>query len=105
MNVSIDLTILPIGTEVSISKYIAKCKKEIEKRGLDYRLGPDGTAIEGEWDDVFECVKACHHLLHKSGVIRIFSSVKINTRVDKKVSFKSKVDNVNCLLSKGESPE
>ena len=60
MIVSVDLTIIPIGVGVSISPYIAICVNVIKKAGLDYELGPNGTSIEGEWDDVFACVKACH---------------------------------------------
>ena len=95
MFVSIDLTVIPLNEGVSLSKYIAVCKKEIEKKGLDYELGPNGTAIEGEWNDVFECVKACHERLHSLGVIRIFSNVKLNTRIDIKKSFRDKVQSVN----------
>ena len=99
MIVSIDLTFVPIGSSDSISKHIAACKQEIDKRGLDYELGPNGTAIEGEWDDVFECVKACHECLHSIGVKRIFSTLKVNTRIDKKMSFRNKVQRVNSFLS------
>ncbi len=99
MIVSIDLTIVPLGIGNSISRYIAICKSEIEKRGLDYELGPNGTAIEGEWDDVFDCVRACHETLHSKGVIRIFSTLKLNTRIDKKTSFRNKVERVNSFLS------
>ncbi len=99
MKVSIDLTIVPLGVGNSLSQYIAACKVEIEKRGLDYELGPNGTAIEGEWDEVFECVKACHEALHSIGIIRIFSTLKVNTRIDREVSFRAKVDSVNACIS------
>ena len=31
-----------------------------QNEGLNYELGANGTAIEGDWDKVFECVKKCH---------------------------------------------
>ncbi len=99
MIVSVDLTIIPIGVGVSISPYIATCVNIIEKTGLDYELGPNGTSIEGEWNDVFECVKACHQSLHSEGVNRIFSTLKVNSRIDTKISFRNKVENVNSLLT------
>ncbi len=98
MFVSIDLTLMPLGAGISISPYIAACKEEIEKRGLDYQLGPNGTAIEGEWNDVFECVKACHLVVHSLGVVRIYSTVKVNTRIDSNKSFREKVESVNSIL-------
>ena len=57
MWVSIDLCLLPIGVGVSLSPYLGACKNIIEKHGLDYELGPNGTAIEGDWDKVFKCVR------------------------------------------------
>ena len=27
----------------------------IDKSGVDYRLNPMGTVLEGEWDEVFSC--------------------------------------------------
>ena len=91
MFVSIDLCIVPIGVGISLSPYIAKCQEVLERTGLDYELGPNGTAIEGEWEEVFECVRACHCAVHELGALRIYTSVKINTRTDKKQSFSEKV--------------
>tara|TARA_Y100001968_G_C19063052_1_gene574690 strand:+ start:145 stop:459 length:315 start_codon:yes stop_codon:yes gene_type:complete len=94
MWVSIDLCLVPIGVGISLSRYISYCTKIIEKHGLDYELGPNGTAIEGEWDDVFECIKSCHKKVHGSGAIRIYTTLKINTRIDKQQSFREKVPSV-----------
>ena len=52
MWVSIDLCLVPIGVGVSLSPYIKACLSIIEEHNLDYELGPNGTAIEGEWDQV-----------------------------------------------------
>ena len=60
MWVSIDLCVVPIGVGVSLSPYIATCEKVIRATGLTHQLGPNGTAIEGPWDEVMECVRACH---------------------------------------------
>ena len=94
MWISIDLCLIPLGVGISLSPYVAACKKIIEKHGLDYDLGPNGTAIEGDWEDVFQCVKHCHEEVHKLGANRIYSTLKINTRIDKKQSFKEKVSSV-----------
>tara|TARA_Y100001968_G_scaffold316077_1_gene343437 strand:- start:1978 stop:2280 length:303 start_codon:yes stop_codon:yes gene_type:complete len=99
MWVSIDLCVVPIGVGVSLSPYITACQKIIQSRNLEYQLGPNGTSIEGEWNDVFECVKACHEGLHQLGVIRIYTTVKINTRIDRKQSFYEKVNSVQSSLS------
>ena len=94
MWVSIDLCLVPIGVGVSLSPYIKKCISIIEEHNLEYELGPNGTAIEGEWYQVFECIKSCHEVLHSNGVPRIYSTLKVNTRTDKIQLFKDKVETV-----------
>tara|TARA_Y100001968_G_C19235174_1_gene656518 strand:- start:104 stop:403 length:300 start_codon:yes stop_codon:yes gene_type:complete len=94
MFVSIDFCLIPIGKEVSISPYVGACQIIIEKFGLDYQLGPNGTAIEGEWDEVFECLQSCHQKIHEMGVNRIFSTLKINSSKNKDISFHTKLDKV-----------
>ena len=91
MWVSIDFCIVPIGVGVSLSSYIKACLSIIEEQKLEYELGPNGTSIEGEWDKVFECVKKCHELVHSKGAPRIYTTLKVNTRTDKKQFFKDKV--------------
>ena len=94
MWVSIDFCIVPIGVGVSLSAYIKECVKVIEESNLRYEIGPNGTAIEGEWDRVLECIKKCHEQIHENGAPRIFTTLKINTRTDKKQFFKEKVQSI-----------
>ncbi len=94
MWVNIDLCIVPIGVGVSLSPYIKSCISVIEKHKLNYEIGPNGTAIEGEWEQVFKCIEDCHKKLHIKGVPRIYSTLKVNTRTDKKQLFKDKVQSV-----------
>ena len=54
MHVIADLTVVPIGVGVSLSKYVAACEEVLKKPGLKTTLHPNGTAIEGEWDAVIE---------------------------------------------------
>ncbi len=99
MWVTIDLCIIPIGVGVSLSPYIAICQEIIEETGLKHQLLPNGTAIEGDWDEVLTCIKRCHEQIHSKGVLRIFSTVKLNTRTDRQQSFEEKVPKVLKALS------
>ena len=98
MFVSIDFCLVPLGVSTSIAPYIAICQKIIEDKGLVYELYPNGTAIEGDWEKVFECIKECHKAVHNEGVVRIYSTLKVNTRKDKKQSFREKVPKVQVAL-------
>ncbi len=94
MWVSVDLCLLPLGAGISLSPYVAVCTKVIKKYGLDYELGPNGTSIEGDWQDVFLCIKECHQGVHRLGIDRIYTTLKINTRTDRQQSFREKVQSV-----------
>ena len=97
MNIIVDLCLIPIGTGVSLSKYIAICTDLIEESGLNYQLGPNGTAIEGEWNEVFKVIHSCHEKIHEMGVNRISSSLKIGSRIDRTQTIKEKVESVNSF--------
>ena len=99
MLVSIDLCVVPLGVGISLSPYIAACKEVIEAAQLDYELGPSGTTVQGEWDKVFECVKSCHEAVHRLGAARIYTTLKVNTRIDRKQSFREKVPSVQSALT------
>ena len=99
MRVSVDLCVVPLGVGVSLSPFVASCQEVIQKAGLEYQLGPSGTVIEGEWEEVFECVKACHEAVHRLGAPRIYTTLKVNTRVDRQQSFREKVPSVLSALS------
>ena len=94
MNVIVDLTILPIGVGLSLSPYVAACEKVLNASGLKVTLHANGTNIEGEWDAVFAAVKKCHEAVLEMGSPRIFTVIKLGTRVDKKQSMEDKLKSV-----------
>ena len=94
MFVSIDLCLVPIGVGTSLSPYIKECKKIVEEFDLSHEVGPNGTAIEGEWGKVFKCVEKCHIAIHDKGAPRIYTIIKVNTRTDKLQKFSDKLKSV-----------
>ncbi len=99
MKVLVDLTIVPIGVGVSLSNYVAACEKVLNRPGLKIQLHANGTNIEGEWDDVFAAVKACHERVHEMGAPRIHSNIKLGTRTDREQSLEDKVNSVEAKRS------
>ncbi|MCF7818834.1 MAG: MTH1187 family thiamine-binding protein [Kiritimatiellales bacterium] len=94
MKVIVDLTVVPIGVGVSLSKYVAACEDILKQTGLKTSLHPNGTAIEGEWDAVMAAIKACHERVHAMGAPRIHTDLKIGTRNDREQSLEDKIDSV-----------
>ncbi len=98
MKVIADLTLIPLGIGVSLSKYVAACEKVLTDAGLKTQLHANGTNIEGEWDDVFAAIKRCHELLHEMGVPRVSGVVKTGTRTDRDQTMNDKVRSVKEKL-------
>ncbi len=96
MNVHVDLCIVPLGVGVSVSPYISACLDILDKYELHHTLHAYGTNIEGDYDAVFEAIKACHEKIHGMGAPRITTTIKLGTRVDKAQTLQDKVRSVEA---------
>jgi uncharacterized protein (TIGR00106 family) len=101
MKVIVDLSVVPLGVGVSVSKYIAACQEVLAEAGLKTQLHAYGTNIEGDWDEVFAAVKRCHEKVHAMGAPRVSTTLKLGTRVDREQSMEDKVRSVEEKLGKG----
>lgn len=61
----LELTIIPIGHEHSISGDLARLVNIIESTDLDYRMTAFGTLVEGTWDQLMSLAKDCHFEVRK----------------------------------------
>jgi uncharacterized protein (TIGR00106 family) len=78
-----ELDIIPVGTQsASLSTLLADVAKLIDQSGLDYRIGPMGTVIEGDWDRIMRLAKQCHQTVLGS-VDRVLMTIRIDDRKDK----------------------
>jgi len=98
MKVIADLSVVPIGVGVSLSKYVAACERVLRETGLSVRLHAYGTNIEGEWDEVFDAIRRCHEVVHEMGAPRISSTLRIGTRTDRAQTIDDKVRSVENKL-------
>lgn len=89
----VEVSITPIGKGESVSKYVARAVDIIDRSGLAYQLGPMGTCIEGEWDDVMRVIGECVRELSKD-CPRISVSLKADVREGRESRLESKVDSV-----------
>lgn len=94
MKVIVDLTLIPIGVGVSLSRYVAVCEDVLRRPGLKTRLHANGTNIEGEWNDVFAAIRECHEKVHGMGAPRIHTNIALGTRTDREQSLEDKVASV-----------
>ena len=99
MKVIADLTVIPLGVGLSVSKYVAACEKVLVEAGLETRLHAYGTNVEGDWDIFFKAVKKCHEVVHGLGAPRISTTIKVGTRTDREQTMEDKVKSVESKLS------
>jgi len=94
MNVIVDFSLVPIGTNISLSEYLTACKRVLGDAGLKTTLHADGTIIEGAWDDVFAAIDRCHQAVNDLGTARISTTIKLATRIDGELTIEDKVKKV-----------
>ena len=94
MKVIVDLCVVPLGVDVSVSQYVAECQKVLDDAGLNHQMHAYGTNIKGEWDDVFAAIKRCHERVHEMGAPRITTTIKAGTRTDRDQTMQDKIDSV-----------
>jgi uncharacterized protein (TIGR00106 family) len=93
-----EISFIPIGVGLSLSKYVANALKVIEDSGLKYEFHSMGTNVEGEWKDIIKLIEKCHKELFSMGVQRISTSVKFSIRQDKDPSMESKKKSVKEIV-------
>ncbi|MBI4356073.1 MAG: MTH1187 family thiamine-binding protein [Candidatus Omnitrophica bacterium] len=77
-----ELEILPVGLPgTSLSRQIATVAKLIDASGLDYRVGPMGTVVEGSWDQVVTLARRCHEAMLQQAD-RVLTTIRIDDRKD-----------------------
>ena len=97
--VLLEFSMSPLGKGESVGKYVARSLEIVDKSGVDYRLNPMGTVMEGDWDDVFGVVKQCFERMKKD-CNRISCSIKVDYRKGAEGRLSGKVMSVEKRLGK-----
>jgi uncharacterized protein (TIGR00106 family) len=98
VHVLVDVSIVPLGAGLSLSRYVAACERVFREAGLTATLHAFGTNVEGDWDDVFAAVKRCHEVVHAMGAPRVATTMRVGTRTDRTQSLADKVRSVEARL-------
>ena len=68
MNTLVAVAIAPFGQGEELSRYVAEEVEVIRASGLKNRTYSMFTEIEGEWDEVMDCVKRATFVLAERGI-------------------------------------
>jgi len=94
-----EFSVVPIGVGESVSRYVSECVRIVDESGLDYRVNPMGTVVEGEFDEVMSVISACHKRV-ASMCLRVETTIRIDDRKGSSGAICSKVESVEKKVGK-----
>lgn len=92
-----EFTIFPVGVGTSLSRHVARAIKLVEESGLNHKVGPMGTCVEGSWDQIMALMKRCHDAVIADSE-RIVMHVYIDDRKGAKDCLSCKIESVEAKL-------
>jgi len=98
MSTLIDFSIFPLDKGESVGPYVARVVSIIQESGLAFSLGPMGTSIEGEWEEVMALVSRCFESL-KRDCDRVVMTLKADYRKGTSGRIEEKILSVRKKLS------
>jgi len=94
-----EFSMWPMDKGESVGEYVARLLDIIDQSGLPYRLGPLGTCVEGDYDQVMAVIKQCHEAL-ASDCKRIACTIKMDFRAGHDNMLDSKIESVEQRLGR-----
>jgi len=99
MSVLLEFSMFPTDRGESLGAYVARLVRVVEASGLPYEVGPMGTTIEGEAEEVFNVVKLCLAELQRD-TRRVAAFIKLDWRAEREGGIEAKVDSVARRLGR-----
>jgi uncharacterized protein (TIGR00106 family) len=94
-----EFSMWPMDKGESVGPYVARLLDIIDKSGLPYRLGPLGTCLEGDYEQVMAVIQQCHDALAKD-CNRIACTIKMDYRAGHDNMLESKIASVEKQLGR-----
>ena len=89
------LSIYPVGSGVSLGRYVRKGVKIIEDSGYTYQVGGMSTSIEvPDLNELFLLVEKIRQAQIDEGAERVIIELKVDDRRDKAATLQGKIDSV-----------
>jgi uncharacterized protein (TIGR00106 family) len=89
--VNIAIQVLPRSCSKGTYELVDIAIELIQKSGLDYRVCPFETVVEGYYDEVMQLVKDIHEAVYLGGAEEIITNLKIQTRHNQDVYIEDKM--------------
>jgi len=95
----VEFSMIPLDKGSSFSKYVARSLDIIDSSGLDYRLTPMGTIVEGEFDELQALIGKCFHALEEVSD-RISLTAKFDSRKGRDGRLQGKIRSVEQKIGR-----
>ena len=87
------LSIAPVGKEVSVSKYVKLVLETLKKEQVKFEINAMATVIEtDDLQTLFDVVQKAHNVVLAAGAERVITELKIDDRRDKDATITSKLN-------------
>ncbi len=87
------LSIAPVGKEVSVSKYVKLVLETLKKEQVKFEINAMSTVIEtDDLQTLFDVVEKAHNAVLAAGAERVITELKIDDRRDKDATITSKLN-------------
>ncbi len=89
------LSVYPIGTGVSLGRYVKKGVRIIEESGYTYQVGGMSTSVEvPDLKELFELIEKIRQAQIDEGAERVIIELKVDERRDKDATLQGKINSV-----------
>ena len=97
--VLVEFAMFPTDKGESVSQFVSQVIDYIDKSGINYKLTPMGTILEGEWTEVMKVIDGCFKVLEPQAN-RIYSAIKVDYRKGREKGMTSKTDKIQNILNR-----
>lgn len=89
--INVAIQVLPRSSIKGTYELVDIAIELIQKSGLNYRVCPFETVVEGHYDEVMQLVKAIQEAVYTGGAEEIITNLKIQTRHNQDVLIDDKM--------------
>jgi uncharacterized protein (TIGR00106 family) len=89
--VNIAIQVLPRSGTKGTYELVDLAIELIQKSGLNYRVCPFETVVEGRYDEIMQLVKDIHEAVYAGGADEMITNLKIQTRSNQDVLIDDKM--------------
>lgn len=90
--INVAIQVLPRSAKVGTYDLVDRAIEVIQNSGMEYRVCPFETVVEGYYDEIMKLIKEVHEVVYANGAEEMITYVKIQTRHNEDVLIEDKMN-------------